>query len=336
MAKKKKNIQKFSKEPFRKSKSVNRILVKKSGEVTDDARLGVIYQSFGKIFKVKDSESGIFHECVLGGTVISEYDNINVAAVGDYVYYLLEPQNNQGVILKIGERHSKLSRQSIKKTDNEQIIAANIDQILIFMAAADPFYNKGLIDRYLISCEMYDIPTIICINKIDLMDMELIYEDLAPYQELNYDLYFISLNEKQNLISIEERLKDKTTLVTGPSGVGKSTFINYLLGDNILATAEISEKYLKGRHTTSFVQMFDIDETTRIIDSPGLRELAIWNFDKLELQMYFKDFAGFREDCEFTPCTHTHEPNCAVKQAVDDGEIDIERYNSYLSILQTL
>lgn len=336
MAQKKKNRQEFSKEPFRKSKSVNRILIKKLGEVPNNSRKGVIYLALGKIFSVKDEETGEFLECILGGTVITPYDNINIAAVGDKVYYQLEPQNNQGVILKIRERYSKLSRVSIKKTDNEQIIAANVDQILIYMSVADPFYNKGLIDRYLISCEMYGIPTILCFNKIDLMDLELIIEDLAPYSELGYDLYFISMEEKINLNEIKNELEGKTTLVTGPSGVGKSTFINYILGENILAVGKVSDKHLKGKHTTSFVQMFDVDSETRIIDSPGLRELAIWNFDKLELQMYFKDFEGYREECKFTPCTHTHEPGCKVKEAVENGEIDIERYNSYLSILETL
>lgn len=336
MAQNKKNIQIFSKEPFRKSKSNNRILTKRSGKLPDDARKGTIYLALGKNFNVKDEVTGEFVECILGGTVITPYQNINVAAVGDKVHYQSQEQNNQGVILEIRERHSKLSRESVKKTDNEQIIAANIDQILIFMAVADPYYNKGLIDRYLISSEMYDIPTVICFNKIELMDLTLIKEDLQPYRDLGYELIFISMEEKDNLAEMESKLAEKTTLVTGPSGVGKSTFINHILGEDVLAVGKVSEKHMKGKHTTSFVQMFDVNDSTRIVDSPGLRELAIWNFDKLELQMYFKDFAGYREECKFTPCSHTHEPGCSVKVAVEDGEIDIERYNSYLSILETL
>ncbi|PKL80069.1 MAG: ribosome small subunit-dependent GTPase A [Ignavibacteriae bacterium HGW-Ignavibacteriae-4] len=336
MAQNKKNQQKFSKEPFRKSKSIKRILTKKSGKVPIDARKGTIYLALGSNYKVKDEESEEFVECILGGTVITPYENINVAAVGDKVHYQLLEQNNQGVILEIRERYSKLSRESVKKTDNEQIIAANIDQILIFMAVADPYYNKGLIDRYLISSEMYDIPTIICFNKIELMDLTLIKEDLQPYEDLDYGLVFISMEEKINLAEIESKLKGKTTLVTGPSGVGKSTFINHVLGEEVLAVGKVSDKHMKGKHTTSFVQMFDVNEDTRIVDSPGLRELAIWNFEKLELQMYFKDFTGYREECKFTPCTHTHEPGCMVKEAVEEGEIDIERYQSYLSILETL
>lgn len=336
MANKKKNKQQFKNEPFRKSKSRNRILTKKTGSLPDDARKGIIYQALGKIYKVKDEATGIMKECILGGTVITPYENINVAAVGDKIYYQEPTDKQPGVILKIRERRSKLSRESVKKTDNEQIIAANIDQILIFMAAADPYYNKGLIDRYLISAEMYHIPTIICINKIDLMDMTLIKEDLAVYQDLGYDLFFLSVQENIGTNEIEAQLSGKTTLVTGPSGVGKSTFINHLLGEEVLATGLISEKHFKGKHTTSFVQMFDMNENTNIVDSPGLRELAIWDFDKSELQMYYKDFAGHREECKFTPCTHTHEPHCAVKDAVENGEIDVERYTSYLSILETL
>lgn len=336
MAQKKKNKQIFSKEPFRKSKSAKRILTKKSGKIPDEAKKGTIYLALGSNYRVKDEKTDEFVECILGGTVITPYENINIAAVGDRVYYQTSDQNNQAVILKIRERHSKLSRQSVKKSETEQIIASNIDQIIIFMSVADPFYNKGLLDRYLISCEMYGIPTILCFNKIELMDMDLIKEDLQPYQDLGYSITYISMEEKQNLDEIASKLDGMTTLVTGPSGVGKSTFINYILGEDVLAVGKISEKYMKGKHTTSFVQMFDVNSTTRIVDSPGLRELAIWNFDKLELQMYFKDFIGYREECKFTPCTHTHEPGCMVKNAVEDGEIDIERYQSYLSILETL
>ena len=336
MANKKKNRQQFKNEPFRKTKSRKRILTKKSGKLPDDAKKGIIYHALGKVYTVKNEKTGLFEECILGGTVITPYENINVAAVGDKIFYQEPSENQPGVILQIRERTSKLSRESVKKTDNEQIIAANIDQILIFMAAADPYYNKGLIDRYLISAEMYHIPTIICINKIDLMDMKLIKEDLSVYQDLGYDLFFLSVEEELGIEEIKTQLKDKTTLVTGPSGVGKSTFINYILGEDVLATGDVSEKHFKGKHTTSFVQMFDVNNSTKIVDSPGLRELAIWDFEKSELQMYFKDFEGYREECKFTPCTHTHEPNCAVKDAVEDGYIDVERYTSYLSVLETL
>jgi ribosome biogenesis GTPase len=311
-------------------------LTKKTGKLPDNAKKGIIYHALGKVYSVKNEENGEFEDCILGGTVITPYENINIAAVGDRVYYQEPTDNQQGVILKIRERTSKLSRESVKKTDNEQIIAANIDQILIFMSAADPYYNKGLIDRYLISAEMYHIPTIICINKIDLMDMTLIKEDLSVYQDLGYDLFFLSATENIGIIEIERQLTNKTTLVTGPSGVGKSTFINYLLGEDVLATGDISEKHFKGKHTTSFVQMFDMNKNTKIVDSPGLRELAIWDFEKSELQMYYKDFEGFREECKFIPCTHTHEPHCAVKDAVENGDIDVERYTSYLSVLETL
>jgi ribosome biogenesis GTPase len=336
MAQKKKNKQEFSKEPFRQSKSNKRILLKKEGKVPADSRLGTIYLALGKHFTVKDKESGKFVDCLLAGTVITPYTNLNVVAVGDVVRYQVEQQSGQAVIIKVEERFSKLSRESIKKTKNEQVIATNVNQILIFMAVADPFYIKGLIDRYLISAAMYEIPTIICFNKSELMKLKLIKEDLEPYKKLGYEMHFISVTENLGLEKLKSRLNGVTTLVTGPSGVGKSSFINYLLGDDVLKVGKVSDKHLKGMHTTSFVQMFDVDSSTKIIDSPGLQEFMIWDFDKLELQMYFKDFEGFREDCKFIPCTHTHEPNCKVKQAVESGNIDPERYNSYLSILETL
>lgn len=325
------------KEPFRKSKSVNRILTKKKGSVPEEARKGIVYMSVGKNFKIKDSQSEDIIDCVLGGTVITPYENINIAAVGDEVDYLPEAKDKtKGVILRIGERENKLSRQSIKKTDNEQVIAVNLDQIVIFLAAAEPYYKKGLLDRYLISAEMFRIPVLIVVNKIELMDLDFLIEDLIAYNNLGYQIFFISVEDKINVKELINEMIGKRSLVTGPSGVGKSSFINILLRDNVQSTGIVSEKTDKGKHTTSFVRMFDIPEGGEVIDSPGLREFGIWDFDKSELQMYFHDFDDYREECKFIPCSHTHEPNCRVKQAVEHGEIDPERYNSYLYILESL
>lgn len=324
-------------QPFRKTKSNKRILVKKTGKLDSAAFLGIIYSVIGMVINVKDVKTGIFYECVLGGTVITPYDNINIVAVGDSVYFLKPDGNNsQGMILKVNERKSKLSRKSVKKTDNEQIIAANIDLVLIFLSAADPYYNKRLIDRYIVSCEYNNLKYSIVINKADLMDNDYLKEDLTVYSDLGIKVYLISVEKELGLNQLMDDLKEKTALLTGPSGVGKSTFLNSVLENETQKIGAVSERTTKGKHTTSFVSMFDTKYEGRLIDSPGLREFGLWELNKNELQLFFHEFDDYRNKCKYIPCTHIHEPNCAVIEALNNGNIDLERYYSYVQIFESL
>jgi len=208
--------------------------------------------------------------------------------------------------------------------------------MLIFSSAADPFYNKRLIDRYLVAAIAGGLKPIIAINKSELIDNEILLEDLAVYQEMGIDLFLISVIEKTGLNELYKHLENNKTVITGQSGVGKSTFVNEILGNKQQTVGKISDSTAKGQHTTSFVRMFKAKNNTHIIDTPGIREFALHGISKHELPTYFIDFLEFHNQCKFTPCSHTHEPKCAVKNAVENGQINFERYESYLLLSESI
>ena len=243
--------------------------------------------------------------------------------------------NEIGTIIEVEERNSWLSRASIIG-EREDVVAANCERMLIIMAAADPFYNRRLIDRFLVSAVAGGVEPAICINKSELMPAKILKEDLEPYKQMGIELFFVSAHQNKNIEKIREYIKNHITAFSGPSGVGKSTLLNLLFGDDIQKISEVSERTGKGRHTTSTAKFIRFDEDTCIIDTPGVREFGLWNIDKAELATYFIDFAPFYDNCKFKPCTHIHEPNCAVKDAVETDEIDSERYQSYLNIFDSL
>jgi ribosome biogenesis GTPase len=261
-------------------------------------------------------------ECIVAGAVNARNSDQSLVAVGDFVRFLKESaqvdQKILGMITEVEERKTKLARKPAgKKVVQEQVLVSNVDQLIILMSAADPFYNKRLIDRYLIVADKGELEPVICINKTDLMDEDFIREDLEAYEKLDI-------------------LKDRTTVFSGPSGAGKSTVTNALLGNEAQATGGISRQTSKGTHTTTNAQMFALPGGGYIVDTPGIRELAAWQLDADELPFYFHEFDEYMHRCKFAPCTHTHEPGCAVKEAVENGEIDADRYQSYLQILESL
>ncbi len=301
--------------------------------------------------------SGMIVESTTARSVESNNDVATLLAVGDVVELQLLPVLAEGamatgVIRSVRERTSKFARASAGVDGMEQVIAANADQVLIIMAAADPFYNKKLLDRMLISAVDGNVEVGICINKMDLMDRAFIEEDLAFYkEEFSARLFFISathaLTDKRSAKSLEEVkqfLRGKTTICTGPSGVGKSTLVNVLLGDHVQDTSMGSEKTFKGMHTTSFGRLFalplvddpETQESTWIVDTPGIREWGLWNVSRDELIFYFKEFEAFSSQCKFSMCSHRHEPDCAVKSAVEQDMVDVERYESYCALWDSL
>lgn len=288
------------------------------------------------------------YDCVVSRSVVTENPVSTLVAVGDYVLFRTEPSSGEadtlpnGVIVLVKERETKLARESAGKDGIEQVIVSNLDQVVILMAAADPFYNRRLIDRYLIAAELGNVEPIICINKIDLMDADFVREDLAVYAEhLDIPVILVSAEKKKNLSALKKLLSGKKTVFSGPSGVGKSTLVNILLGDEVQDVTEVSAKTQKGLHTTTFSVIFPLPEKQfpeggYIMDTPGIREFGMWNVGKEDIPFYFHDFDDYRLECRFTPCTHTHEPHCAVKAAVEAGEIDPERYESYCLILESM
>ncbi|MCU0428012.1 MAG: ribosome small subunit-dependent GTPase A [Candidatus Kapabacteria bacterium] len=307
---------------------------------------GHVIDSTGRSFIVQRASEeinvGALYDCVVSRSVVTENPASTLVAVGDRVLCRAEPVSGEidllpGVIIKIAERRTKLARESAGNDGIEQVIVSNIDQVIILMAAADPFYNRRLIDRYLIAAELGNVEPIICINKMDLMDETFVREDLAMYAEfLGIKTLFLSAEKKRGLETLSPVLQGKTTVFSGPSGVGKSTLVNMLIGEEAQITTEVSAKTQKGLHTTTFSKIFPLPEGGYILDTPGIREFGIWDMTKEDLAYYFHDFDEYRLECRFTPCTHTHEPGCAVKGALEQGWIDPERYESYLNILETL
>jgi ribosome biogenesis GTPase len=316
-----------------------------------DTREGWVIDSTGRswITEYRTEDGRIEqYDCVVSRSIVTDNPASTLVAVGDYVLFRAEPRSGEadtlpnGVIVFVKERETKLARESAGKDGIEQVIVSNIDQVVILMSAADPFYNRRLIDRYLIAIELGNVEPIICINKIDLMDADFVREDLAVYSEhLGIPVVLVSAEKKKNIAALKKLLSGKKTVFSGPSGVGKSTLVNLLLGDDVQDVTEVSAKTQKGLHTTTFSVIFPLPEKQfagggYIMDTPGIREFGMWNVGKEDIPFYFHDFDDYRLECRFTPCTHTHEPHCAVKAAVEAGEIDPERYESYCLILESM
>lgn len=324
--------------------SRHRTLLKSEKEFLKDSSLaerGRVVAVSSRTWIVQPEQGGETVECIVAGAVNARNSDQSLVAVGDFVRFLKDAtqveQRILGMITEVEERKTKLARKPAgKKVVQEQVLVSNVDQLVILMSAADPFYNKRLIDRYLIVAEKGDLEPIICINKTDLMDEDFIREDLAAYDVLGIPIILISALKSKGFDPLKKVLKDRTTVFSGPSGAGKSTVTNALLGNEFQATGGISRQTSKGTHTTTNAQMFPLPGGGYIVDTPGIRELAAWQLDADELPYYFTEFNEYMHDCKFAPCTHTHEPGCAVKEAVEIGEIDAERYQSYLQILDSL
>lgn len=322
--------------------TTKRVLVKAKGKIPDDALRGRVIAVKGRSYLVgllEDYEIE-FYECHKAGTIISQYENSSLVAVGDYVFILpgkrqLQENIGKGTIIAIEERFSFLSRTDLR-TPAERLIAANIEHLVIMASARQPRYNKRLIDRLLVAAELGNLEPIICLNKIDLGDKNKIKDDLSVYYDLDIELFLTSFNTNEGVSDIKDFLKERSSVLIGSSGVGKSTLINSLLGKNVQKISDISKKTSKGKHTTSFIRMFNLGDSGEIIDTPGIREFGIFGLEPEELTLYFHDFDEYYENCRFMPCTHTHEPDCRIKEAVENNEIDEERYESYLNIFESL
>jgi len=341
----------FLKNKFKHSKKLTPIrtgerskIVREKGIVRKDALRGVITASMGRIFLVEvelDSKPTLI-ECQVAGRVISPHKRTSIAAVGDDVlitfseHLSVETGLQMGQIVAVEERRNTLSRKAAGKAHSEQVIAANLDYVIIFVASVNPAYNKKFIDRILVASEREALKPIICVNKVDLADAEDLDIEFEVYRNLGYSVHFVSAENNINISAVLDEISGSVSALVGPSGVGKSTFINSVLGKEVQDVKAISDRTLKGAHTTSFVRMFKLINGGRIIDSPGVREFGIWHFDKNELALYFHEFDNYTLNCKYPSCSHLHEPECAVIEALELGEIDFERYESYVNLFHTL
>jgi ribosome biogenesis GTPase / thiamine phosphate phosphatase len=299
-----------------------------------------VYKSTGSWYVVKNEAGEFINARLKGQFKIEGITSTNPIAVGDKVTIIREQTEAQdAVIIAIAPRENYVARQSPHNKWQHHIIAANLTQSLLFCTLKDPKTSSGFIDRFLVSSEAFHIPTIIVFNKIDLLkgkDLAKLEMLTELYQSIGYTVIHTSVKNNLGLEKVGAVLQNQISLLSGHSGVGKSSLINELFSHLDLATQEVSEWSGKGLHTTTFAEMFDLPNGGALIDTPGIRELGIVQIEKDELAQYFVEMKQLLPQCQFNNCVHINEPQCAVKAAVDKGLIPMERYVNYLTILETM
>jgi ribosome biogenesis GTPase len=301
---------------------------------------GLVYKSTGSWYWVR-SENGSFYNARMKGIFkIDDITSTNPVTAGDEVE--IEPENeaeNSALITEIYPRRNYINRQSPRQKHQRHIVAANIDQSVLFATLKEPRTSQGFIDRFLVACEMYHVPAVIVFNKADLhrkKEEEKYQEWKRMYEAVGYTVILISVNENSGIDELKALLNNKTSLLSGHSGVGKSSFINIICPELKLKTQEVSGWSGKGIHTTTFAEMFDLPSGGRIIDTPGMREFGLVDISKQELSHYFPEMRERLNDCQFNNCLHINEPGCAIKKAVAADEINPDRYISYCNILDSI
>jgi len=300
----------------------------------------LVYKSTGSWYVVKTEDGKVFNARIKGKFKIDNITSTNPIAVGDYVEIEMENEGEGSVVInKILERKNYITRQSPHNKHQHHIIASNLDQSLLFATLKEPKTSQGFIDRFLVTSEAYHIPSIIVFNKADLhkkKEDEKFNELKNIYENVGYKVMAMSIEKNIGVEEVKLLLKDKITLLSGHSGVGKSSFINIVFPDLRLKTQDVSGWSGKGLHTTTFAEMFDLPFGGKVIDTPGLREFALMDISKQELSHYFPEMRALINECQFNNCMHINEPGCAVKEAVNSEGIATDRYVSYLTILETI
>lgn len=298
---------------------------------------GIVIKSTGSWYSVLLENEEVWECRIQGKFRMHEIKSTNPVAVGDRVDIEIdEHEKKLGIISKLYERDNYIIRKSINLSKQTQIIAANIDYAFLVVTLAKPRTSFGFIDRFLVTSEAYHIPTVLVFNKSDIYDeedMSYLLEVKKMYERIGYKVLLVSALKGTGISELQELCKNKTSLFSGHSGVGKSTLVNELIPGIKLKTSAISDASSKGVHTTTFAEMHRIPSGGFIIDSPGIRELGIVELEKEEISHYFPEMRELINQCKFNNCTHTNEPGCAIKKAVDENVISLIRYESYLSIL---
>jgi ribosome biogenesis GTPase len=301
---------------------------------------GLVYKSTGSWYIVKTDDGTQYNARIKGVFKIDGITSTNPIAVGDRVKLEMENETEGSLMITgIDDRKNYVARQSPSHRMQHHIVAANLDQSLLIATLKDPKTSQGFIDRFLVSCEAFHVPAIILFNKSDLYRTKekLLFEDMrSMYESIGYKVLLASVINEDGVDGLMELLRGKVTLMSGHSGVGKSSIINFLVPELKLRTCDVSGWSGKGMHTTTFAEMFDLPVGGHIIDTPGMREFGIVQITKQELSHYFPEMRALINDCQFNNCMHINEPGCAVKQAVQDEKIHIERYVSYCTILDTM
>ena len=295
---------------------------------------GRIFKSTGSWYEVLAEDKKKYACRVRGKFRLDEKKESNPVAVGDYV--MIELENEVGSITEILPRQNHILRQSVKKTGHASVLAANVDQVMLVATFKQPHTSWGFIDRFLVAAESFRIPQVLVFNKRDILTQDQL-EELLPmlnrYESFGVDTQVISAGFYSDISSIEKVLEGKTTLVAGHSGVGKSTLLNRLSPEIGQATGIISDFSDKGTHTTTFAEMFQLNEATFIIDTPGIKEWGLVDMEPQEISDYFPEMRDLRLNCKFgARCLHINEPKCAIIEAVEKNQLALSRYESYLSM----
>ncbi|MGY5354868.1 ribosome small subunit-dependent GTPase A [Wenyingzhuangia sp. IMCC45467] len=297
---------------------------------------GIVTKSTGSWYSVR-TDYGEIHQCRIPGKFrMKGIKSTNPIAVGDEVTFELEPKKETGVVKEIHERRNFIVRKSVNLSKQTHIIASNIDIAFLIVTLHNPETTTTFIDRFLATAEAYSIKTILLFNKVDTHDEEMDeYREAFKYiySSIGYKCIDVSATEKTNLDLVKVTMKDNVSLFAGHSGVGKSTLVNALEPTLDLKTKEISEQHQQGQHTTTFAEMYPLSFGGYIIDTPGIRGFGVVDFDKYQVTDYFPELFALKSDCKFNNCLHLNEPKCAVKDALENGEISETRYESYLQLL---
>lgn len=298
---------------------------------------GVVIKSTGSWYTVR-TDNGDIVECRIRGIFrLSGIKSTNPVTVGDIVDFDIEENSKNGIITNIHERKNYIIRKSVNLSKQTHIIAANIDQVFLLVTLEDPPTFTSFIDRFLATAEAYSIPAILIFNKIDLYNKELLEQKQKLeniYRDIGYECIDISATNNINIGKLKIMMKDKVSMFSGHSGVGKSTLINTIHPELDLKIAETSTQHKQGQHTTTFAEMYSLPFGGYIIDTPGIKGFGVVDFSKEEIGDFFPEIFALKQNCKFNNCLHVNEPDCAVKKAAEKGEIAASRYLSYLQLLE--
>jgi ribosome biogenesis GTPase len=301
---------------------------------------GKVYKSTGSWYVVKTADGALWNARIKGIFKLDEITSTNPLAVGDDVE--LEPENElEGTasITEIYKRKNYINRQSPSHRMQHHIVAANIDQSLLITTLRDPRTSQGFIDRFLVTCEAYHVPAVLVFNKVDLYrkkEEEKFGQLKGIHEAIGYRVIRMSVQEGEGVAALKSILQGKISLLSGHSGVGKSSFLNAIFPALRLKTQDVSGWSGKGIHTTTFAEMFDLPAGGQVIDTPGMREFGLVDISRQELSGYFPEMRALAGQCQFNNCLHVDEPDCAVKRAVGEQRIHSLRYDSYCHILETI
>lgn len=297
---------------------------------------GFVIKNTGSWYSVQTDDGKVVECKIKGNFRLKGIRSTNPVAVGDQVEIALN-QEGTAFITHIDERRNYIIRKSQNLSKQSHIIAANVDQAFLIVTVNYPQTSTTFIDRFLASAEAYSVPVVLVFNKRDILsDDERHYQQsmVHLYETIGYECREISAATGEGIEGLHKLLKGKITLLSGNSGVGKSTLINQILPEANLRTAEISDAHNTGMHTTTFSEMLELPEGGYIIDTPGIKGFGTFDMEPEELTSYFREIFHFSKDCKFSNCTHTHEPGCAVSKALEDHYIAQSRYQSYLGMLE--